>query len=360
MIDCGQFQGRRRDICRGCDERGRPVLTPEKRRAYLRRWVPGLPEGDFPLPDCRLPKHGRTPSTAGRPRPLRRGLGDVVARGIRTATFGLLKPCGGCKQRQATLNHLFPADLPAVEPVVLDAPRRHLLFYVWPVKANGAWQWNCDRLLQHASLFNGRRIVAIAESAEAQPATEVVEYLSGFTDEFVTVRNSRQLREVAAWLPMLERLEPFAGEQDVTFTCHAKGVRHRIRPDNKGSTVFRWAEAMYETCLADWPAVRAALETHGTAGSFRRFQKLGGWGPWHYSGTFFWFRNRDVFARNWRYVPRRFYGTEAWPGLMFRPEESACLACDQVKDLYKLEYWMREIEPELQAWRAARNLSVIG
>lgn len=37
-----------------------------------------------------------------------RGIGDVVADGIQAATFGLVKPCGGCKSRQETLNRWFP------------------------------------------------------------------------------------------------------------------------------------------------------------------------------------------------------------------------------------------------------------
>src|SRR5688572_11825772 len=37
-----------------------------------------------------------------------RGVGDTVAKTIQKATFGLVKPCGGCKQRQAKLNAWFP------------------------------------------------------------------------------------------------------------------------------------------------------------------------------------------------------------------------------------------------------------
>jgi orotate phosphoribosyltransferase len=37
-----------------------------------------------------------------------RGLGDLVAGGIKAATLGLVKPCGGCKQRQDWLNQKFP------------------------------------------------------------------------------------------------------------------------------------------------------------------------------------------------------------------------------------------------------------
>lgn len=38
------------------------------------------------------------------------GLGDTIAKGIKAATFGLVKPCGGCKKRQEKLNHLFPYE----------------------------------------------------------------------------------------------------------------------------------------------------------------------------------------------------------------------------------------------------------
>lgn len=37
-----------------------------------------------------------------------RGLGDLIANGIKAATFGLVKPCGGCQKRAAFLNRVFP------------------------------------------------------------------------------------------------------------------------------------------------------------------------------------------------------------------------------------------------------------
>lgn len=37
-----------------------------------------------------------------------RGLGDTVANAIQAVTFGLVKPCGGCKKRQEALNKMFP------------------------------------------------------------------------------------------------------------------------------------------------------------------------------------------------------------------------------------------------------------
>lgn len=37
-----------------------------------------------------------------------RGLGDTVAKTIHTVTGGKIKPCGGCKERQAFLNRVMP------------------------------------------------------------------------------------------------------------------------------------------------------------------------------------------------------------------------------------------------------------
>lgn len=284
-----------------------------------------------------------------------RGMGDVVARGINRATFGLARACGSCKDRQALLNHWLPAEVPPIEPVTFTAPVRHLTFHLWPIAGNGIWKWHCDVLRANAELFNGKRIVAIATSNETVSADEVRAYLGDFTDEFVIVRNQPHLREVLTWVPMLEKLEAYQGDQDVTFSCQGKGVRRNgANVDDPQDMIFLWTKAMYETCL-HWSLVQAGLERHGIVGSFRRTGRpqRAGWGPWHYSGTFFWWRNRDAFHRNWRYVPQRFYGTEAWPGLMFRHEESVCLLADNAGDLYRLDYWNEEIAPQLAAWRAA-------
>lgn len=37
-----------------------------------------------------------------------RGLGDTVAKVIKVATLGTVKPCGGCQKRRAELNEKFP------------------------------------------------------------------------------------------------------------------------------------------------------------------------------------------------------------------------------------------------------------
>lgn len=321
------------EMCRGV------APTVDCGRKYWIAWEKGMLGATAPAEPVTSPATFCPPA---------RGIGDRVASVITRVTAGIMTPCGGCKDRQAVLNHWLPGQIPPIEPTTLDAATRHLTCHIWPVKGYGAWQWNCDWLLKHADLFNGRRIVAIAVSPEADSPDMVRDYLKDFTKDFIIVRNNPVLREVESWVPMLSMLEPYQSSQDVTFSCHAKAVRHRIKEsESAGSTLFRWTRLMYQTCL-DWPAVRPLLEQHGTVGSFRRFaahmQSRTGFGPWHYSGSFFWWRNRDAFRRNWRYVPSKFFGTEAWPGIMFTPEESGVLFANDCGDLY--------VDEEMKKWEA--------
>jgi hypothetical protein len=44
-----------------------------------------------------------------------RGAGDVVAKVIHAATFGIVKPCGGCGGRQDALNKAIPFNEPEIK-----------------------------------------------------------------------------------------------------------------------------------------------------------------------------------------------------------------------------------------------------
>jgi hypothetical protein len=332
--ECLKFKGRQRDICMG------RVLTLPECNLYRKRW--GLPPITDDEWDVTQPS---------------RGIGDTVAK--ITSKLGV-KPCGGCKKRQTKLNKMFafkqrriPAPSSPLHNQTWNGPvTRNLMMHLWPVSGYGAWQWNCDQLLKRASLFNGRRIISIATGPDTDSADAVKEYLKDFTNEFYVFKNNNRLREVVTHQHMLGKLQS-TNPGEVTFSCHGKCVRHKISTNNSGSTVFRWTQAMYETCLDNWQAVENALKTHAMAGSFKRYGlfRLPGNHAWHYSGTFYWFRHDEVFTRNWRTTDRRFFGTESWPGRLFSPDQAACLFMDNAGDLYRLEYFNSVVEPALQKWR---------
>jgi len=282
------------------------------------------------------------------------GLGSTVSRVVTKLTG--IKPCSGCNGRAAILNHWFPGAISPVEPIEFSEVRRNLMMHVWPVKEFGVWQWNCDQILKRAELFNGRRLISIATGGGKDVRSQAVdspdavkEYLRDFTDDFVVVNNDKRLQEVATFTNMLEQLESI-DPNEVTFYCHAKGVRHKFQADSNHA-VLRWSEAMYHTCLDYWPMVEEQLRTKAMTGSFKLHhgqKKLGN--RWFYSGTFYWFRHQDVFRRNWRYIDKKFIGVELWPGKMFSAEETGCLFQDGVGDLYSSNYWDSTIQPAYDQW----------
>ncbi len=267
------------------------------------------------------------------------------------ADFGPLTTLNRCKP-DVCAGHT-PGPLPPQAPVGPRPPVRHLLYHVYPVKGNGVWQRNLDQLKLWLHLFNGVRAVAIATDARTDPPEAVREYLHGHVRDFLEVQNDGNLREVTTFVPLLERIAWCVGPEHYTFYAHAKGV---TKPINPGVSVHPWVGVLYAANLDYWPLVQSQLAKHPITGAFKKVGRgFGSASSWHYSGTFYWLRNADVFTRrNWRHVDWAWWGTEAWPGLHFDPQEAGCLFhTGRVPslNLYNLRYVTRTILPEFERWK---------
>ena len=230
---------------------------------------------------------------------------------------------------------------------------RHLLYFVYPVAADGGrvWRWNLDKLRRRINLFNGRRVVAVAAGPGAEPAA-AREALAGCGVEFLEVENDPDLREMAAFPMLLESVSAHDGPCHATFYGHAKGVTSEAW----SPAVRRWTEAMYAGCLDHWPAVRRLLVNHPVVGAFRRNNF--GWpesrSAWHYSGTFRWQRNADLYSRDWREIDRFWCGSESHPSLHFTAGEAACLFGEFSGNglgLYRPETWDSWATAVVERWR---------
>ena len=255
--------------------------------------------------------------------------------------------CQGCPDRTAA---------PPAAPASFAPARRHLLYHVWPVARNGTWQRNLDQLAARLPLFDGRRVIAVATGGGADPPDAVREHLRGAGCEFIEVPNDPGLREVATWRPLWDRLADLADTDDVVFYAHAKGV---TRPFNPGVTVHEWARILYSSLLDFWPVVDDLLRRHPIAGSFKKighgFQ--GSKSAWHYSGAFFWVRLREALAYSRAdTIDGRWWGSEAWPGLHWRPEEAGCVFQEgrvPTLDLYSPDVLFRRVVQEFRDWTGA-------
>jgi hypothetical protein len=71
---------------------------------------------------------------------------------------------------------------------------------------------------------------------------------------------------------------------------------------------------------------------------------------WHFSGTFFWFRNEDVFNQpHMKFSdPLNRCDVERWPARMFKFEEAHCLGMPDCRNLYDEINWRSWITRRFQ------------
>ncbi len=222
--------------------------------------------------------------------------------------------------------------------------KKNLYYFVCPANPP-VWRWNVGRLLTHWGTFNGRRLVAVATGEGLEPEGVVRAAFDGAPAEFIAFPNDRDLRETAFFvegLTCLQSLDP----QECTFYGHTKGQAYEGR---RLENVKRWTDAMYILNLGSPDLVDRLVGRHPIIGCFKRRIDHGG-APWHYAGTFFWFRHDALFSRNWRDICRTRYGTEGYPGRMFRDEEAFELTPRWFRNLYK----RAPLEATYRAW--LRNL----
>jgi len=251
------------------------------------------------------------------------------------------------------------ANYPDLCNLPFDNVVKHLLYHVLPLGWEHEWvlDRNIEKVCKSIDQFNGKRIVAIATAGngDTKPficpdnVIDKFDRFGGKDIEFVFVQNVKRLREVTSFLKMLNMVMT-DDPNHVVFYGHCKGVTH----PNPESVCHTWADVMYETVYNNWEQVKGTLQDRGICGSFKKYGTFRT--PlnhrWHYSGTFYWFRCASVFVRNWKRVDQAFYGVESWPGLIFKPEEAACLFHDNTKDLYKVS--KNYLIDKLQEWRAQK------
>jgi hypothetical protein len=210
----------------------------------------------------------------------------------------------------------------------------NLIYHLAPFAGTDVWRKNVRQLLRRWDQFNGKKIIAISVGNGLAEGPEVRNLFEGRGAEFINVANDVRLRERASFFYLLERVES-RDPGEATFYAHAKGVT------TVGNTlgVMYWRNLMYASLLDQPERVRQMLRQFPVVGSFRKRQNVVypdgvTKSPWHFSGTFFWFRHDAWFSRPWRTLPITGWSVEAAPGLLFKYEESCCVAKDEPGDPY--------------------------
>lgn len=235
----------------------------------------------------------------------------------------------------------------AEQVLELEVPpvKKNLVMHVYP-KAGGMWRRGVRHVQARLSQFTGRRLVSVAVDTSTDRAADVCNEFGGEV-EIREVHNDGT-QEMVSFPWLMEQV--IDDSDDLTFYCHAKGCTHP-----EGAPSHPWCDAMAIACL-DYPAlIDFAMERKHIAGAFRSRQQCGtSAAKFHFAGTWWWVRNRVLFARDWQHSDPEFWGAESYPGVHFSPEESACLFFDRAETahLYSSAWWQSVVCPAFRQWRA--------
>lgn len=221
---------------------------------------------------------------------------------------------------------------------------RHMIFHVCPlIRGRETWQKHVHNIRTHSHLFDGRIVIGIVAGRGLEAPEAVQEIMTGIPVTDWIIEDNTAAHESATFVKMLERIQ---FESGITFRGHCKGVSYPL-----GRVEHEWADIMWQTCM-DIESVEEAMKTHVFTGAFK-IQEGESCHPdsygWFFAGTFFWFQNAAVFARNWRAEHRdwdRWY-VEWWPGDLAINREAHCLFMDNMRrrDLNRSR-WKNVVVPE--------------
>lgn len=237
-----------------------------------------------------------------------KGFGDSVSNLLEIVGIRKTEGCG-CEERQEILNKMMPYDRPKIR-------KRNCIYHVYPSKDNLAWFWNCMRLIQHADVFNGKKVVAISTDGTTEGYRDVAAILRPHGFKTIEFANDSYLREVVSFLPLLCHVQS-EEEDEATFYAHTKGNSTK---DNRTGAMY-WRNVAYRELLGNYENCMKKLRKYACVGIHKMKYQSGSqvypsrlpYGQWMLAGTFFWFRHDMVFSHPcWRNVPVDRYGAEAW------------------------------------------------
>lgn len=231
-------------------------------------------------------------------------------------------------------------------------PTRNMLFHLYPrVGAEWNWHWHIEQIRRVAPLFNGKICIGIATGDKLAKPEVVQRLFDGVpVADWIVRKNTKALGETTTFTDLLRCVET-DDPNTITFRGHTKGVTHR-----REGIEQPWARLMWATSM-DLQSVEDALASHVMAGPLKCHEPLVSKQPyrWFYAGTYYWFRNREIFQRNWQQSEPTRWFSEYWPGLIAKNEESSCL-CHDFTDgsVLSEEYWRTVVDPSFAAWKRAR------
>lgn len=236
----------------------------------------------------------------------------------------------------------------------------NLIYHIAPFSASREiWKWNIRILGHYSECINGRVIVGIVIGDGLDSVDDVLSEFEANRIKIDTViirENDPHLGEMVTFPHLMAEIAS-RDPSECTFYAHAKGVsRNDFNSDYEPLAVRLWTAYLYHYTLGKCSRVADLLSEFPAIGMYLRTNcSLNGiYSPQQYfAGSFFAFRNRELFSRQWNSMENNKFGTERYCSRMFQPwemgavldskfAESGILKND--RNEYYLNSWLESIE----------------
>lgn len=207
---------------------------------------------------------------------------------------------------------------------------------------------HAELLKKYWSAFNGKKVVTVAIDERTDDLGRVMSMIDMKGIIWRVIDNNRSLGETAGFADMLDIVKSVS-EDEFTFYCHGKGVGYMDLAKRI------WCESMYYFNLSSQTLTETVLRSHDAAGCYQWKNRQHGGSNWHYSGTFFWFKNSAVFSKEWRQIESNIYGVEGWIGRHVT-QDRAFSFIDPPDSLEFKNRWIEPVE-EINEWNPKNAIS---
>ena len=219
--------------------------------------------------------------------------------------------------------------------------KKNLIYFIYWSPKNGMLEYNLSLLERYLHLFDGQILLISAGYDLFEHEEIAIEYFGDdLYEKMVIVPNDPINGEKEYFKKALNLLPK---DDSITFYAHAKGVSRVVNDPLRW-----WVKLLYEGNLETLPNMETNLFS-GCFGKLRPSRQcpLG----WHYSGSFFWFKTRQVLERYEKTkIPKEIdnrWFTENFPALIAKQDEAEFRLWsgnERKMNFYAYDWWNRHPE----------------
>lgn len=216
--------------------------------------------------------------------------------------------------------------------------KKILLFHLCPINN---YKWNLELLKPRLHLFD-KVIIAVAQGPEMEDFYHVNKVLPKHAEvEIIQVANDPKLGETTSFPTLLKRAKELISDESlITLYAHAKGVSYKAT-DQRYAAIQLWTESLHKLLFDQTKKIEALFKHYPVVGAFKRygyFPSMPSGCDWHYTGSFFWFNNAELFKRDWEDIPLHKHAVEGYPSRIFSSQEAGCIFGNGIGNLYNIKY----------------------